>query len=117
MKGSREIIWELGAVLKSKGNLPIWGIAVCGYKNNSDVKFICHNKDGVGEFLGKLMNASLSKFIREIEINYWITGHLCSLDVWVEDSEDGTTNIDADVIEAFSKLKWWEWRWGTTSPN
>lgn len=106
MKGSREIIWELGAVIRSKGNLPIWAIAVCGYKNAFDTKFVCENKDGVGDFLGKLMNASLSKIIRGVEVDYWVTGQHCALTVWVEDSEDGTTNIDADVVEAFSKLKW-----------
>ena len=106
MKGSREIIWELGAVIRSKGNLPIWAIAVCGYKNAFDTKFVCENKDGVGDFLGKLMNASLSKIIRGVEVDYWVSGQHCALTVWVEDSEDGTTNIDADVIEAFSKLKW-----------
>lgn len=106
MKCSREIIWELGAVLRSKGNLPIWGISVCGYKNAFDTKFVCKNKDGIGDFLGELLNASLSKIIREIEVTYWITGQHCGLTVWVEDSEDGKTNIDADVIEAFSKLNW-----------
>ena len=108
MKCSREIIQELGDALRSKGNLPLWTISVCGYKNDADVKFFCYNKDGVGDFLGNLFNASLSKYIREIEVTYWITGHHCSLTVWVEDSEDGTTNIDADVVEAFSKL---EWKW------
>lgn len=106
MKGSREIIWELGAVLKSKGNLPLNLIAVCEYKNAFDTKFICTNKDGIGDFLGKLMNASLSKIIRGVEIDYWVSGQHCALTVWVEDSEDGNTNIDADVVEAFSKLKW-----------
>ena len=106
MKGSSEIIWELGAVLKSKGSLPINLIAVCGYKNAFDTKFICKNKDGIGDFLGDLFNASMSKIIREVEVSYWITGQHCSLTVWVEDSEDGTTNIDADVVDAFSKLKW-----------
>ena len=108
MKGSSEIIWELGAVLKSKGNLPLSGIAVCGYKNAFDTKFTCKNKDGIGDFLGKLMNTSLSKIIREVSVDYWVSGQHCALTVWVEDSKDGTTNIDADVIEAFSKLKW---RW------
>ena len=106
MKGSKEIIWELGAVLKSKGNLPINLIAVCGDKNGFDTKFICMNKAGIGDFLGKLMNASLSKIIRGVEVDYWVSGQHCALTVWVEDSEDGTTNIDADVVEAFSKLKW-----------
>ena len=106
MKGSKEIIWELGAVIKDKGNLPINLIAVCGYKNAFDTKFVCENKDGVGDFLGELLDASLSKIIRGVEVTYWITGQHCSLTVWVEDSEDGTTNIDADVIEAFSNLKW-----------
>ena len=106
MKGSSAIIWELGAVLKSKGNLPIWAIAVCGYKNAFDTKFVCQNKDGVGDFLGYLLNASLSKIIRGVEVDYWVSGQHCALTVWIEDSEDGTTNIDADVVEAFSKLKW-----------
>lgn len=106
MKSSRNIVWELGAVLRSKGNLPIWEIAVCGYKNALDTKFICGNEDGVGEFLGRLFDISLSKFIRGVEVTSWITGHHCSLTVWVEDSDDGKTNIDADVIEAFSQLRW-----------
>ena len=106
MKGSSAIIWELGAVLKSKGNLPIWAIAVCGYKNAFDTKFVCQNKDGVGDFLGYLLNASLSKIIRGVEVDYGVSGQHCALTVWIEDSEDGTTNIDADVVEAFSKLKW-----------
>ena len=106
MKGSREIIWELGAVLKSKGNLPINLIAVCDDKAAFDTKFICTNKDGIGDFLGNLLNASLSKVIREISVDYWVTGQHCALTVWVEDSDDGRTNIDADVVEAFSKLNW-----------
>jgi len=108
MKGSSEIIWELGAVIKSKGNLPLSSIAVCGYKNVLDCKFRCISKYGIGDFLGELLNASLSKVIRDIEVDYWVTGQHCSLSVFVEDSKDGTTNIDADVVEAFSKLKWRE---------
>ncbi len=106
MKGSSEIIWELGAVLKSKGNLPIKSIVVSDYKTSLDVKFSCDCKDNVGEFLGDLFNASLSKVIKGIHVNYWVTGQHCALTVWVADSEDGRTNINDDVIEAFSKLKW-----------
>ena len=106
MKGSKEIIWELGATLKSKGNLPLSGIGVYGYKNGLNCKFRCISRSGIGDFLGELLNASLSKIIREVSVDYWVTGQHCSLSVWVEDSVDGTTNIDADVVEAFSKLKW-----------
>lgn len=106
MKSSEYIIWELGAVLRSKGNLPLSSIDVYGYKNVRDFKFNCRGAAGVGEFLGELLNASLSKVIREVSVDYWVSGQHCSLSVWVEDSEDGTTNIDADVVEAFSKLKW-----------
>ena len=49
---------------------------------------------------------SMSKIIRGVDVISWIAGQHCHLAVWVEDSEDGTTNIDADVVEAFSKLKW-----------
>ena len=106
MKGSSEIIWELGAVLKSKGNLPIESIIVMDFKNSRDVGFRCDCQKNVGEFLGDLFNVSLSKVIKGIHVNYWVTGQHCDLTVWVADSEDGRTNIDADVIEAFSKLKW-----------
>ncbi len=108
MRSSCEIVWELGAVLKSKGNLPIKSIIVCTYKNSFEQKFRCYSKDGVGEFLGDLFNASLSKTIREVSITSWVTDSHCGITVWVEDSKDGRTNIDADVIEAFSKLKWKE---------
>ena len=108
MKCSKEIIWELGAVLKSKGNLPIKSIIVSDYRNVWDVKFRCSCRDDVGEFLGELFNASLSKVIRSIDINYWVSGKHCALTVWVADSEDGQTNIDVDVVEAFGKLKWME---------
>ena len=106
MKGSSEIIWELGAVLKSKGNLPIKSIIVSDYKTSLDVKFRCDCRDNVGEFLGELFNASFSKVIVGIHINYWVSGQHCCLTVLVKDSPDGQTNIDSDVIEAFGKLKW-----------
>ena len=106
MKGSSEIIWELGAALKCKDNLPLSGIGVYGYKNGLDCKFRCIRQSGIGDFLGELLNASLCKIIREVSVDYWVTGQHCSLSVWVEDSVDGTTNIDADVVEAFSKLNW-----------
>ena len=107
MKGSSEIIWELGAALKSKGNLPLSGIGVYGHKNNGlECKFRCISRAGMGEFLGELFNVSLYKTIREVLVDYWVTGQHCNLSVWVEDSNDGTTNIDADVVEAFRNLKW-----------
>ena len=106
MRGSKEIIWELGAVIKSKGNLPIKSIIVSNYKTSLDVKFRCYCQENVGEFLGNLFNASLSKVIKGIHINYWVTGQHCHLTVWIEDSKDGQTNIDENVIDAFSKLKW-----------
>ena len=106
MKGSSEIIWELGATLKSKGNLPIKSIHVSDYKTVLDVKFGCDCQKDFDEFLGDLFNASLSKVIKGIHINSWVSGQYCNLTVWVEDSPDGRTNIDANVIEAFGKLKW-----------
>ena len=106
MKCSGDIVWELGAVIKSKGNLPIKSIIVSNYKTSLDVKFRCDCQENVGEFLGNLFIASFSKVIKGIHINYWVTGQYCALTVWVADSEDGWTNIDANVIEAFSKLKW-----------
>ena len=106
MKSSKYIVWEMGAVLRSKGNLPLSSITVCGYRNVLDRKFGCQKESEMGDFLGGLLNASLYKNIRDVEVTYWVTGQHCSLTVWVEDSEDGATNIDADVVEAFSKLKW-----------
>lgn len=108
MKCSGEIVWELGAVLKSKGNLPIKSIHVSDYNDAWKVKFGCDCQGNVAEFLGELFNASFSKVIRRIDINYWVSGQHCGLNIWIEDSEDGRTNIDADVIEAFSNL---EWKW------
>ena len=106
MRSSKEIIWELGAVMKSKGNLPIKSIHVCSYGNAWDVKFNCCCQENIGKFLGELFNASLSKIIRGVCVGYWVTGSHCSLTVWIEDSNDGRTNIDDNVIEAFSKLNW-----------
>lgn len=106
MRRSKEIVWELGVVLKSKGNLPIKSIHVCNYGNAWDEKFRCDCQENLGKFLGELFNLSLSKIIRGLYVGYWVTGSHCSLTVWIEDSDNGETNIDANVVEAFSKLKW-----------
>ena len=109
MKCSGEIVWELGAVLKSKGNLPVKHVGFYGYRNIYDNKFSFDSKDESKDLPGALLELSLSKVIRGMDIIAWVGGQFCELGVWVEDSEDGTTNIDDKVVEAFSKLEWKQW--------
>ena len=114
MKCSGEIVWELGDVLKSKGNPPvsyvgIYGLTNDGYKSISDKKFGFNSKTEAENLPGALLEISMSKVISGMDIIEWVDGQYdqsCELAVWVEDSEDGVTNIDDKVVEAFSKLKW-----------
>lgn len=106
MKCSGEIVWELGAVLRNVGNIPVSYIGAYGYKNVLDRRFGCRDKADVGNFLGDLFNASLSKIIRGVEVISWVGNQHCSIAVWLEDSDNGETNIDEKVLEAFSKLTW-----------
>lgn len=108
MKCSKEIIWELGAVLKSKGNLPVSYVGIYGFKNVGDNKFGFHSKAEAENLPGALLEMSMSKIIRGVDVISWTSGQYCQLAVWVEDSEDGETNIDGSVVDAFNKL---EWKW------
>ena len=113
MKGSSEIIWELGDVLKSKGNPPvsyvgIYGLTNDGYKSISDKKFGFNSKTEAENLPGALLEISMSKVISGMDIIAWVGDEFCELAVWVEDSEYGVTNIDDKVVEAFSNL---EWKW------
>ena len=108
MKGSSEIIWELGACLKSKGNLPVSYVGIYGFKNVGDRKAGFHSKAEAENLPGALLEMSMSKIIRGVDVISWIAGQHCHLAVWVDESPDGETNIDGSVVEAFNKL---EWKW------
>ena len=106
MKGSGEIIWELGAVLRNVKNAPIDFIGIYANDNVGICYFACHNKAFSEKLPGALLDISLSKYIRGVSVTSRVGYQHCSLAIWTCPSEDGQTNIDADVIEAFSKLKW-----------
>ena len=108
MKGSSEIIWELGAVLRNVKNAPIDFIGIYADGNAGLCYFGCHNKAFSEKLPGALLDISLSKYIRGVSVISRVGYKHCSLAVWISPSEDGQTNIDDKVVEAFSKL---EWRW------
>ena len=106
MKCSGEIVWELGAVLRNVKNLPIGHLGIYGFKNVGDCKCAFHSKSDATNLPGKLLEMSLSKIIRGVDVISWIGGQHCHVAVWVEDSDNGETNIDENVVDAFSKLNW-----------
>ena len=108
MRSSGEIVWELGAVLRDVQNAPIDFIGIYANNNVGLCHFACHNKAGSEKLPGALLDISLSKYIRGVSVISRVGYQHCSLAIWTSPSEDGQTNIDDKVVEAFSNL---EWKW------
>jgi hypothetical protein len=108
MKCSGEIVWELGAVLRNVKNAPIDFIGIYANDNVGLCYFACHNKVFSEKLPGALLDISLSKYIRGVSVISRVGYQHCSLAIWISPSEDGQTNIDDKVVEAFNNL---EWKW------